>query len=506
MAQHQRKMVIIGGGIAGLCTAVYAQKCGYNAEVLEMHSMPGGLAMSWNRGQYTFETCLHWLLGSKSGGEMNAQWLEVVDLSGLQIVDPIEFTRIETESGDCLHIYADVDRLEAEFLQRAPQDKAQILRFTNAVRRLGNFRMPDPGCGLFENGGALLHDATCLPLMHKLSNISGRDYGELFSDPLIRTFFGGGEMGNLAAIALVFSLAWMNTGNAGYAVGGAQSIIRGIAKKLADLGGRIRCGAKVGRILVEQNKAVGVELVTGESVYADWVVSAADGYTTIHKLLSGKYQDAALAKFYQSSATFPSYAQVSLGVAVDLRQQPSLLTLMLDAPLKVDEGTYLNQVGIRFFHFDPTFAPAGKTAVTCFLPTCNFEYWTELQKRDPHRYCAEKRRLSELVIGILEKRVPQIREAIEVVDVSTPATVIRYTGNWKGSMEGWLLAPGMGFKPLRNTLPGLENFIMVGQWVMPGGGLPSGLMTARSALRSICKQDRVPFATREAALEPVGVA
>lgn len=505
MAQNRRNVVIVGGGIAGLCTAVYAQKCGYDAEVLEMHSMPGGLAMSWNRGQYTFETCLHWLLGSKPGGEMNAQWLEVVDLSALRFVDPVEFTRIVTESGESLRIYADIDRLEAEFLKRAPQDKAQILRFTHAVRRLGKFRLPDPSSGLLENGGALLHDATCMHLLHKLSNISGKDYGEQFSDPLIRAFFAGGEMGKLSAIALVFSLAWMNAGNAGYAIGGAQAIIRGIATKLTELGGRVRCGAKVRRVLVEQNRAVGVELVSGEVIYADWVVSAADGHATIHNLLGGKYRDPLLEKFYQSSETFPSYAQVSLGVAMDLREQPSLLTLLLDAPFKVDKGTYLNQVGIRFFHFDPTFAPAGKTAVTCFLPTRNCEFWSDLQTKDLPRYCAEKRRLSESVIGLLEKKIPEIRSAIEVVDVSTPATVIRYTGNWKGSMEGWLLTPGMGFKPLRNTLPGLANFIMVGQWVMPGGGLPSGLMTARSAMRSICKQDRVLFTPREIA-EPVGVA
>jgi len=34
---------------------------------------------------------------------------------------------------------------------------------------------------------------------------------------------------------------------------------------------------------------------------------------------------------------------------------------------------------------------------------------------------------------------------------------------------------------------------------MPGGGLPSGLMTARSAIQAVCKQDRVPFAASLAA-------
>ena len=151
------------------------------------------------------------------------------------------------------------------------------------------------------------------------------------------------------------------------------------------------------------------------------------------------------------------------------------------------------RVAFRFFHFDPTFAPSGKTAVTCFLPTRNFGFWADVQRYDPVRYQTEKRRIEEAVVAILEKMVPDIRNTIEMMDVSTPATVIRYTNNWKGSMEGWLLTPGMGFKPLRNTLPGLRRFLMVGHWVMPGGGLPSGVMTARLAVRALCKQDRMPF-------------
>ena len=83
--------------------------------------------------------------------------------------------------------------------------------------------------------------------------------------------------------------------------------------------------------------------------------------------------------------------------------------------------------------------------------------------------------------------------AIEVIDVPTPATVVRYTGNWKGSMEGWLLTPATGFKSLPPTLPGLKRFLMAGQWVMPGGGLPTGLMTARAAICAVCRHDKVPF-------------
>lgn len=253
---------------------------------------------------------------------------------------------------------------------------------------------------------------------------------------------------------------------------------------------------------------MGVQLAGGETVQADWVISAADGRTTIFDMLGGKYVDAAIRGIYDERELFASYLQVSLRIALDLREQPWMLTRLLEEPIQVDPSTVLSHLGFRFFHFDPTFAPPGKTAVTCLLLTRNFAYWADLRQRDIHRYRDEKNRLAEAVTVVLEKIVPGVRQAIEVIDVSTPATVARYTGNWQGTMEGWLVRPGEGFMPFRNTLPGLRQFMMVGQWVMPGGGLPSGPLTAKPAVKAICRHDHVPFVMHTArAVKPelVGV-
>jgi phytoene dehydrogenase-like protein len=223
------------------------------------------------------------------------------------------------------------------------------------------------------------------------------------------------------------------------------------------------------------------------------VISAADGRATIYQLLAGAYADKAIDEQYSAQPTFPSYLQVSLGVARNLSHKPGLVSRLLAQPITIDPETQTSQLSFRIFHYDPTFAPRGKTAVTCQLHTYNFAYWENLWRHEPAHYQAEKTRVADAVIDAFERSVPGVREAIEVVDVSTPATVIQYTGNWKGSMEGWLLTPRTRFRPLRRDLPGLKNFMMVGQWVMPGGGLPSGLMTARSAIQAICRQDGVEF-------------
>jgi phytoene dehydrogenase-like protein len=80
-------------------------------------------------------------------------------------------------------------------------------------------------------------------------------------------------------------------------------------------------------------------------------------------------------------------------------------------------------------------------------------------------------------------------------DLSTPATVVRYTDNWKGSFEGWIMTPKIGFTQLPMQLPGLKNFYMAGQWVSPGGGLPTALITGRGVAELICKKSGKKFVT-----------
>lgn len=493
MTQQARRIVIIGGGIAGLCAAVYARKAGYEVILLERHESPGGLATRWQRGDYVFETCLHWLLGSDPEGALHDEWREVCDIDSLKFLYHEEFVRVESQDGKALHVFSDVDWLEAELLTIAPEDAEEIGNFTRAIRHLIDLPIPDPSAGWPERGLAMLRMLPEMPLLWRLSHVSAEDYGKRFTNPLVRRFFGEGGSARMSVLALIFSLAWMSARNAGYPIGGSRAVVDLVADRFASLGGTLRCGALVDRILVEDDAAVGVRLAGGETIAADWVISAADGHATVYDLLGGAYTDESVDQVFETFETFPSYLQVSLGVARDLSAEPGYLTIVLDAPLVLDPATSLEQLSFRLFHYDPTCAPAGKTAVTCFLPTQNFAYWAGLREKDDEQYRAEKERVAQAVIAILDRRVPGVASAIEVTDVSTPATVMRLTGNWKGSMEGWLMTPETGFGGLPMTLPGLHRLVRAGQWVQPGGGLPGGLMTGRAAVQAICREDRVPF-------------
>jgi phytoene dehydrogenase-like protein len=71
--------------------------------------------------------------------------------------------------------------------------------------------------------------------------------------------------------------------------------------------------------------------------------------------------------------------------------------------------------------------------------------------------------------------------------------LIRYTNNWRGSFEGWVPTPRAITMRMKKTLPGLQKFYMIGQWVEPGGGLPTALMSGRNVAQIICKRDGKEF-------------
>ena len=148
---------------------------------------------------------------------------------------------------------------------------------------------------------------------------------------------------------------------------------------------------------------------------------------------------------------------------------------------------------VRNHSYDPTLAPMGKTVLSLVIPT-DYEYWNELG-RDREKYEAEKKHVEETVIRAVSERYPAIRSKIEVVDVATPLTFVRYTGNWRGSYEGWQFTRDTMRLKIKPTLPSLSNFYMAGHWLAPGGGLPGAARSARRAVKLLCENERIPFKT-----------
>lgn len=137
-----KKIIIIGAGIAGLSTGCYGQKNGFETEIFEMHNLPGGLCTSWKRKDYLFDGCIHWLMGARPGTTFYKYWTEIGALDGLDFYTHKIQRQVENKLGQKFISYSDVDLLEKELLNISLEDKDLILELTSAVRKLKDFDVP----------------------------------------------------------------------------------------------------------------------------------------------------------------------------------------------------------------------------------------------------------------------------------------------------------------------------------------------------------------------------
>jgi phytoene dehydrogenase-like protein len=234
------KVNIIGAGIAGLCTGCYLQMNGYNTEIFELHDKPGGLCTSWKRNGYVIEGCLHWLVGSGPSDNFYELWSELVDMQKIRFIEYQEFIRVEDTNGNFLRVLSNVDDLQRELLEKAPEDKDSIIELADAVRKLSTFNMPiDKAPQTANLLDGLIMMTKFLPNLHafkKWSSISGEDYAKKFKNPLLKRMIGHLGLPGMAMLFLIMTLAWLNKKSAGYPLGGSLPFIRLIEKRYLDLG------------------------------------------------------------------------------------------------------------------------------------------------------------------------------------------------------------------------------------------------------------------------------
>ena len=152
------------------------------------------------------------------------------------------------------------------------------------------------------------------------------------------------------------------------------------------------------------------------------------------------------------------------GVAKDLSKEPHAIVRFLDQPITVEEVAR-DKLDIEVFNFDLSLAPEGKTVVKVVMDS-NYDYWKALSSNS-ERYRAEKQKVADLIGEQLEKRFPELKSHVEATEVVTPISVEHWTGAYRGCQARG--APKEYSKEVTKsgvskTLPGLQNFYMVGQW------------------------------------------
>ena len=492
-----KKIVIIGGGVAGLSAGIYAKLNGFDAEIIEMHSITGGQCTAWDRKGYRFDYCLHWLVGTRKG-PFNDIWRETNVLNDdVEIIDHEVHTKIFADDGREFIFYTDLDKWEEYLCKLAPEDTGRIKKMCSDMRKSSFLQPFSNPPGLRKIGQTIRSAFTMMPVMILFMKYGRKSCDEYFAklgfkNESLKYFFNSiyGTR-DFSALAFIMMFAWFNQKNAGYLKGGSLPLAKRMTKRFLDLDGKLTTKSKVVKIEVEKNMTKGVILSDGTKINSDYVIGAADGHSMIFDMLGGKYLDKKVSNAYDKWELFTPMVQVSFGINKIIEADVPVETWLIKDQM-IGKTKTINGYSFMNYCFDSTMAPEGKSVVIMRFDS-PWELWKDITTDE---YKNEKKQIEMDAVTLLEKRYPGILDSIEICDIATPVTDVKYTAVWKGSYEGFMPSSKNLMDNLNPVLPGLKKFYMAGQWLFPGGGLPPSGQSGKWAIQYICKEEHMKFKTK----------
>ncbi len=488
--------IVVGSGIGGLTVAALLARL-YQRRVLllERHTSLGGFTHAFRRpGGFHWDVGLHYVgtmgeprresdaMLAVTGGEV--EWAPLPDpfedlvFPGIRFSVPVGGTRYRDALVEAFP--AEARAIDGYF--------ADVRRVRGAMGLYGaKGLMPEPlRRGLLALRGPLV----------RLARTTVRDYlTARFQDPVLRAILAArwGDYGVPPAdspflIHAVIVDHYLD--GAWFPAGGASGIAKSVARAVEHAGGMARTNAAVRRILVENGRAVGVELETGEVYRAPVVVSATGVRSTFGKLLPEELA----APYLRDLEGFPpgyACASAHLGLRDDPRQlgvrgENVWFHDALDHDAMWDRRAEAldGHVPSGFLSFpslrDPL-ASAHTAEVMCPVDLAPFDSLaTGGWKRRGPAYDNLKQRIGDGLLRAAERAVPGLGDLVVHAEVSSPLTIRRFGSHARGEIYGLPFVNrrlDLDWLSPRGPVPGL--FLSGVDVMTPGvvGGLMGGVMT-----------------------------
>jgi phytoene dehydrogenase-like protein len=521
---HQRDVVILGGGHNGLVTAFYLARAGFKPLVLERNARVGGAAVTdeFHPG-FKCSTLAH------SAGPIRPDVVRDMQLEShglIQITPEVSVTALSPE-GRALTLYQDADKSAEAIAAFSPKDAVKYPQFQQSLGKISKVmadalattppNIDDPSRGdlwnMLKTGRAMrqLGKSDMFRLLRWGPMAVADLAAEYFETELLRavigargifgTFLGPWSAGSALVLLIRAAGDPYAAGSASFAAGGIGAISEAMAAAAKSVGVEIRTGAEVIEIRVQNGAATGVLLSTGEEMQAKAVISNADPKRTLLKLVDPIHLspdfvqkmrqfrgNGTVAKVNLALAALPKFTALKDAAVTALRGRIHIGHEIDYLERAFDESKYGNFSPQPYLEAtipslaDPTLAPAGKHVMSIYMQYAPYHLKGDWEQ--------QRKALGRTVVETLAQYAPNLPELILTHQIITPLDLEEKYGLTGGQIFHGELALDQFFtmRPVldwaRYRTP-IDHLYLCGSGTHPGAGLTGG--SGANAAREILK-------------------
>ena len=495
-----KKVIVVGAGVAGLCSAIRLQHKGFDVTILEKENIPGGRMHLIEEDGFKFDVGPTIVMMPEIYREIfTSVGKDPDDYIKMELLEPMY--SIHFNDGSHFDISTDLTKLMSQLESISREEALGYLKYLADVYQRylvarkdfieKSFRHPRD----FYNFKSLKSAYKLKTLNSAYSSISKFVKDDRLRKALsFQTLYIGISPYTGPSIYTIIPMIELLYG-VWYIKGGMYAMTKAMERLFIELGGKIEYNTEVEQVISKEGHTQGV-LANGKEYLGEIVVMNADFPYAMKNLIKdskdkGKYTDEKIEKMQYSSSSFMLYLGLNkkydklnvhnIRFAMDFDKN---IEDIFSSKIPDDPSIYMYSPS----QIDPTIAPEGKEMLYVLVPVPNLHKgninWDEQTTKE------YRNKIIDLITKI--EGFEDIKENIIVEKVLTPEDFKVKFNLHHGATFGLkpTLLQSNYFRP-QNKFKYLEGLYSAGSSVHPGAGVPIVMTSAKLVVNEILKDQKM---------------
>ncbi|GGJ84734.1 dehydrosqualene desaturase [Lentibacillus kapialis] len=497
-----KKVIVIGAGVAGLASAIRLQYAGYQVEIYEKESTPGGKMNRIEIDGYKFD------LGPSivMMPELYREIFELCDRNPddyipMEKLDPMYRVYFRDIPDEPIDISSDLTELTKTIESISEEDTAGFFHYLHEIYKHFIFAKHN----ILQRPFRKKEDFYNLSILKKASKLKIMDTADHFIGRYIKSerlkqiigfqtlYIGISPFNGPSFYTMIPMIQFLY--GVWFIKGGMYTMALSMEKLFKELGGEIFYNKQVEEISIQNRKATGI-IVDGKKVSADFVVCNADFPYAMKNLIKepaakGKFTDKKIKHMKYSCSCFLLY----LGMNRKYEEIQHVHNFVFNEKLEknmhdIFEGKKLEHASFYVYiasKMDPSLAPEGKDGLYILMPVSNIaasDYEWDQETINYYR---------SYILDTLKKirGFENVDREIVTETYITPLDFESRFNAYHGSSFGLqpTLSQSMHLRP-QSKSSDCSNLYFTGSSTHPGAGIPIVLLSARIAAQELMHDDK----------------
>ncbi|KMQ65908.1 all-trans-retinol 13,14-reductase [Chryseobacterium sp. FH2] len=466
-------ILVIGSGLGGLVSALILAKEGLKVCVLEKNNQYGGNLQTFSRDKLIFDTGVHYLGGLSEGQNLHQyfSYLEIMDELEIRQMDKDGYDKITFGDDEIEYPHAQgyenfVEQLSHYF----PEERENLEDYCEEIQRV---------CSQFPRYNVIGKDNYNEEILHLNTK---RFIESITVNKKLQSVLLGSNFlyaGDSESVPFYVHALTVNSyiQSAYKCIKGGSQISKLLIRKLRQYGAEVHKHSEVSEFIFNENNSLaGVKTNTGREYSAKRFISNIEIRSTIKLIGEDRLKKSFVNRVLSwepVSSCFSVYlvlkphaipnfnyniyhylSEESVWRAYEYRKETWPETYMLSSTQSKHEPEYAESLtAISYMDFDE---------VKEWEKTVNIVTDEHERGKQYEKFKLEK---AGKMVEALEKKIPNLRQAIKKIYTSSPLSYRDYIGSFEGNMYGYIKSSENPLKTMVSPRTKIDNLFLTGQSV-----------------------------------------